>query len=169
MSKVRNDNTVREADDWVKQTWPVAAPELVFLDRDALEEVCRLEARSYPAPWSDSLIRGEFDKTISLRLGIRQSGTLVAYSFNYLVIDELHILHVAVAPERRREGLGKRLLQSILEIGQARGARFATLEVRVSNTVAQELYTSFGFAVTGRRKAYYRNNGEDALVMERLL
>lgn len=167
MRQFGNNNTARSQDLWEE--------ELEFLEKDSLDEICRLESRSYPAPWSDQLIRGEFEKTISLRLGLRTPstadgpGVLVAYSFNYLVADELHILNLAVAPERRRQGLGRRLLQSILDVARTRGAKIATLEVRVSNLLAQDLYTSFGFSISGRRKAYYRNNGEDALVMERML
>jgi ribosomal-protein-alanine N-acetyltransferase len=146
-----------------------AEPEVVVLGREYIDEICRLEARSYPSPWSAALIRGEFEKNVSLRLGLILSGSLLAYSFNYIVVDELHILNVAVAPEWRRRGLGRRLLDVVIRTGTEQGARFATLEVRVSNLVAQQLYESFGFRVTGRRRAYYRNNGEDALVMERTL
>jgi ribosomal-protein-alanine N-acetyltransferase len=146
---------------------PVAAPEIVEIDRSFLEDVCRLEARCYPAPWSAALIRGEFEKSASMRIGVRVLSTLVAYSFNYLVVDELHVLNVAVAPEQRGKGYGSLLLRTVLETGKRRGARYATLEVRESNLVAQELYEKAGFRFTGRRKAYYRNNGEDALVMER--
>lgn len=144
-------------------------PELITLDRELIEEVCRLEARSYPAPWSTTLVRGEFEKPVSMRLGLRLGQDLIAYSFNYVVVDELHILNVAVAPEWRNMGYGRTLLKAVIETGREKGARYATLEVRVSNSVAKQLYEKFDFRVTGRRRAYYRNNGEDALVMERAL
>ena len=142
---------------------------LTFLERESLEEICRLENRCYPAPWSNNLIEGEFDKAVSFRLGIRLNGTIVAYSFNYLVADELHILNVAVAPEWRRHGLGRKLIEAILDSARSQGAQFAILEVRLSNEVARQLYEGAGFRVSGRRASYYRNNGEDALIMERIL
>src|SRR6187402_3547192 len=86
---------------------------IITLGSEYIEEVCRLEARSYPAPWSTPLVRGEFEKNVSLRLGLTRNDELIAYSFNYLVVDELHILNVAVAPERRNNGYGRRLLQSV--------------------------------------------------------
>ncbi len=143
--------------------------ELFFLERDCIEDLCRLESRCYPAPWSSTLIHGEFDKKVSMRLGVRRHGILIAYSFNYLVADELHILNVAVAPEHRGVGYGRGLFAAVLDTARKNGARYAALEVRESNLPAQKLYSNFGFQICGRRRAYYRNNGEDALVMEREL
>ncbi len=139
---------------------------LVLLDRTYSEEICALEQRSYPHPWSPELIQGEFEKDVSLRLGLVNSVGLMAYCFNYLVVDELHILNLAVAPEIRSRGHGRKLLFQVMRHAFRLGARCATLEVRQSNYIAKKLYAGMGFEVVGMRKNYYRDNQENALVME---
>jgi ribosomal-protein-alanine N-acetyltransferase len=86
-----------------------------------------------------------------------------------LVARELHINNVAVRPEFRRRGLAVRLLEAVLRQGQRDGARIAFLEVRAGNTAAQGLYRRCGFQITGRRRRYYRQPVEDALLMSLLL
>ncbi len=144
-------------------------PKLVLLPEERCEEVCRLEPQCYPHPWSSELIRGEFKKEVSFRPALVIDEEIAAYSFNYLVVDELHILNIAVVPEFRGAGLGKLLLASLLRMAIGRGAGYATLEVRQSNLVAQRLYTALGFSLAGMRRHYYRDNGEHALVLEREL
>ena len=80
--------------------------------------------------------------------------------------DELHITNVAVHPEARRHGIARSLLESVFERARAGSARMVLLEVRPSNVEASALYESFGFRVVGRRRGYYYDTGEDALVME---
>ena len=144
---------------------PHAAPEVVFLGRDHIEEVCRLESRSYPSPWSAHLVRGEFEKSVSLRLGLKLGEQLVAYSFNYVVVDELHILNVAVHPDFRNMGLGERLMRDCIAHSAGNGMKYAILEVRVSNTRARNLYEKMGFKTIHTRRKYYSDTGEDAYVM----
>ena len=91
--------------------------------------------------------------------------TLLAFCSFQVVLDELHILDFAVLPERRRQGLGRRLLRRVLELGARRGARVALLEVRSSNQAALGLYRSAGFEVAGVRRGYYSNPSEDALLL----
>jgi ribosomal-protein-alanine N-acetyltransferase len=81
------------------------------------------------------------------------------------LLDEAHICTIAVHPERRREGLGELLLLALLDQGLERGARQATLEVRVSNLAAQGLYQKYGFEIVSVRKRYYSDSGEDAYIM----
>ena len=149
--------------------WAPAGLALISLDLSYLPQVCSLEKRCYSHPWSDTLIAGEFSKNVSLRLGLVQDNYLVGYSFSYLVGDELHILNLAIRPEMQGRGLGRRLLKGLLTSAYDRGVRFATLEVRQSNTAARSLYERVGFVLTGIRKNYYRNNHEDALVHELVL
>jgi len=78
----------------------------------------------------------------------------------------VHITNIAVRPDRRRRGLARNLLGGILEEARQRHLRQVVLEVRPSNTEARTLYESFGFRVVGRRRGYYYDTGEDALVME---
>lgn len=144
-----------------------SVPALVELDLSRCDEVCALEPSCYSHPWSAELIRSEFEKEISYRPALLLDGRVVAYSFNYIVADELHILNLAVAPEARSRGLGSRLLSEILLEGLRRAVECAVLEVRQSNRVAQNLYESFGFKLIGMRRHYYRDNQEHALVLER--
>lgn len=139
--------------------------EFITLDVSWLDAVSELEQRCYPSPWSKKLIYAEFAKPVSFRPAILINGELVAYSFNYIIADELYILNVAVHPDFRGRGLGKLLLRHILEEAYRRKVRQASLEVRVSNMIAQYLYASLGFRFIGTRKRYYRDTGEDALVL----
>ncbi|MGH7278103.1 MAG: GNAT family N-acetyltransferase, partial [Candidatus Rokuibacteriota bacterium] len=77
--------------------------------------------------------------------------------------------NIAVDPARRRHGFGRTLLQGVIEDARRRGLRVVALEVRPSNSEARGLYESFGFQVVGRRRGYYYDTGEDALVMEATL
>jgi ribosomal-protein-alanine N-acetyltransferase len=92
-------------------------------------------------------------------------GPLVGYSVIWVVMDEAELANLAVAPHRRRAGIGRILLESALSDAEAGGARVVYLEVRASNTAALKLYEAHGFLPVGRRSAYYRNPSEDALVL----
>ena len=82
-----------------------------------------------------------------------------------MVLDEAYLLNICVAPERRGEGLGKVLLQGMIKKAAQMGAQSMTLEVRVSNVVALELYKDFGFVIEALRPKYYEDTGEDAYIM----
>lgn len=90
---------------------------------------------------------------------------VVGYGGIWLTVDEAHITTIASAPEVRGKGIGELLLNGLIDLGLEMGARFMTLEVRVSNTVAQNLYLKYGFEARGTRRRYYTDNNEDALVM----
>jgi ribosomal-protein-alanine N-acetyltransferase len=90
---------------------------------------------------------------------------VVAFGGIWLMVDEAHITTFGVHPDHRRRGIGRLLLLSLAEVAIELGSARMTLEVRVSNEPAQALYRSFGFRVSGRRIAYYSDDGEDALVM----
>ena len=92
-------------------------------------------------------------------------GLVIGMAVVWLVVDEAHIATIAVHPEYRGLGIGKQLLAAILEDSWKRGMAAATLEVRVSNQVAQAMYRNFGFEVVGVRQQYYKDNQEDALIM----
>ena len=95
----------------------------------------------------------------------RAAMPLLAYGGFWMIVDEAHISTLAVHPEWRGRGLGELLLVSLIEAALLRGAAEATLEVRVSNEVAQSLYRKHDFVQVGRRKGYYTDNREDALIM----
>ena len=90
---------------------------------------------------------------------------LVAQAFCRVVCDELHILHFAVDSQFRSHGLGRSLLKDVFRLAKSLDVKKAFLEVRASNRSAIALYSKAGFFVTGRRKRYYADNGEDALVL----
>lgn len=132
-----------------------------------------LELRCFPAPWSPETYRNEL---LHNRFGsywvLRpqpDAGTtrppILAYGGYWLLGDEVHIVTIATHPEYRRCGLGEHLLLQIIEQVRSEGAALITLEVRVSNRAAQRLYAKLGFVEVGRRRAYYQDNGEDALLM----
>lgn len=90
---------------------------------------------------------------------------IVGFAGLWLMVDEAHITTIATHPDFRHRGLGELLLTSLFDIAYDIGARQVTLEVRVSNTVAQNLYRKYGFREAGIRRRYYSDNQEDALIM----
>jgi [ribosomal protein S18]-alanine N-acetyltransferase len=90
---------------------------------------------------------------------------IVGYGGLWLSVDEGHITTIAVAPEYRSRGIGELLLNGLIDQGMVLNADMLTLEVRLSNLVAQQLYLKYGFKAAGTRPRYYTDNGEDALIM----
>jgi ribosomal-protein-alanine N-acetyltransferase len=145
-----------------------AEPRVVVtpMRRRHLRGVLRIESQVYPRPWSSALFAGELAMVNSrVYIVARVAGVVVGYSGLMLVADDGHITTVAVDPQRHRQGLASRMLLELTRRGIARNVEQLTLEVRVSNTGAQELYRHFGFAPAGIRRGYYVDNAEDALVM----
>ena len=133
---------------------------------DDLPAIHEIEKQSFTTPWPPHAYRSELESNdlaqyVSAWLG----GRIVAYAGMWLVVDEAHITTFAVDPAWRRRRIGDRLLMALLDLAVARGARDATLEVRVSNLAARRLYEKFGFRPLGIRPRYYTDDGEDALVM----
>jgi ribosomal-protein-alanine N-acetyltransferase len=93
------------------------------------------------------------------------TGVVLGYGGFWLMYDEVHISTLAIRVAGRRRGLGELLLVALLDEAQRLGASRATLEVRVSNVAAQNLYAKYGFEPVGRRKGYYADNREDALIL----
>jgi len=134
-------------------------------DLDAIEGI---ERASYPTPWSRSMFASELAKPSSLSFGaVDETGTLVGYLVLSRYVDAWHVMNVAVAPERRREGIASALLHRLLELTKDDALRGYTLEVRISNLGAIRLYERFGFRRKGIRRGYYTDNREDALIMWR--
>jgi len=90
---------------------------------------------------------------------------IMGFAGFWIMADEVHVTTIATREALRRQGIGELLLQSIMHMANQRAARIVTLEVRVSNTVAQQLYTKYGFNQVGLRRGYYTNNREDAVIM----
>jgi ribosomal-protein-alanine N-acetyltransferase len=134
--------------------------------RRHLRGVLRIEQESNPRPWSLSLFLSELRYTDSRIYLVARSGLdIVGYAGLMLVAGDGHVTNVGVAPEHRRHGIATRLMLVLARRAIAEGGQALTLEVRVSNTAAQELYRRFGFAPAGVRKNYYSDSNEDALIM----
>ncbi|MEN9767461.1 MAG: ribosomal-protein-alanine acetyltransferase [Cyanobacteriota bacterium] len=122
-----------------------------------------LDQRALAGLWTHEQWHSELNDPRRLVVGLVQGEDLRAVACGWLVVDELHITAVAVDPDHRRKGLGKRALEGLLEEARSQGAAHATLEVAQGNQAARRLYEGCGFATAGIRRAYYRN-GDDALI-----
>lgn len=131
-----------------------------------LPAVAALEKRCFPAdPWSENLFRFALDSPNStILLAEGADGTLLGYAVLYTVLDEGNLDNIAVAPEFRRQGVADALLSTLTGFAREHLARLF-LEVRASNAPALTLYRKYGFAEVGRRKNYYKNPREDAILM----
>jgi len=134
---------------------------------DDLDEVVSIERASFGMPWSRGAFLYEIEQNRVARCWVLRDGdAVVAYLCLWEIGEELHVTNIAVDPRLRRRGLARQLLTAILDDGRSRQLRSVTLEVRPTNEEARTLYESFGFKVVGRRKGYYYDTGEDALIME---
>jgi [ribosomal protein S18]-alanine N-acetyltransferase len=128
-----------------------------------LPAVISIERRSFPAPWSLAMFVLELSKPSGICLAAIEAGQLLGYLVCSRYDRVWHLMNVAVAPERRRRGVARRLISRLIEEGG--GKLPFTLEVRVSNGEAIAMYESLGFRSAGVRPRYYQDNGEDALIM----
>ncbi len=134
---------------------------------DDVARISQIERASFSDPWSPRSF-GELlahDGVFFRVLADAASDEPVGYVVAWFVVDEAEIANVAIAPERRGQGLGRRLLDETLNAARLAGVTDAFLEVRTSNTAARRLYASRGFVEVGRRRGYYTRPPEDALVM----
>jgi ribosomal-protein-alanine N-acetyltransferase len=134
-----------------------------------LPQVLSIEGRSFPNPWPETTFRGEIQNvglSHPMVAAIRPDGEIVGYILYWLVADEMQINNVAVHPDRRRRGLGERMLRAAMDDAKDRGAVFAVLEVRQSNRAARILYEKkLGFGFLAVREDYYTGPTEDAIVL----
>ena len=137
-----------------------------ILTIDDLDDIVMIDQASFTNPWSREAFINELTMNpYALYIGLEVDGELVGYGGVWIIVDEAHITNIAVHPGYRGQKLGEKLLMKLMETILVKGARKATLEVRVSNIIAQNLYRKFGFVPGGIRKGYYSDNHEDALVM----
>ncbi len=134
------------------------------LDRRCLGGLWHLDGyqREIDSPNSDLLVLQRLEASDT-----RHSPSLLAIGCSWAILEEAHITLLAVELDYQRQGLGQALLCCLLKAAHDRGLERATLEVRVSNQAAIALYEKFGFQTAGRRKRYYAETGEDALVLWR--
>jgi len=133
---------------------------------DDLDQIAALEIACFPTPWPKYALQREITQNDCARyLVIEKDGVIVAYGGMWFIIDEAHITNFATHPGYRRLGLATQLMKNMIKLAVASGIQHMTLEVRVSNSIAQALYKKMGFSVQGLRKRYYSNNNEDAYIM----
>ena len=135
-----------------------------------LEPILAIEKKSFKWPWGRLSFEGELRSNNSCNFVAKSTekpteGQVIAYAFWRLVVDEMHILKVAVTPAWRGQGVATRLLERCFAWSVEQGAVSAHLEVRPSNVAAVELYRNLGFEVVGRRPKYYTDTREDAMLM----
>ncbi|HET9720532.1 MAG TPA: ribosomal protein S18-alanine N-acetyltransferase [Solirubrobacteraceae bacterium] len=130
-----------------------------------LPRVMAIERRAFPTPWSLSMFVLELSKPSGICLAATQGPALVGYLICARYAEAYHLMNVAVDPDRRRQGIGRALIDELLERTGPEAS--ITLEVRVSNAGAIALYESYGFRGVGTRRRYYADTGEDAIIMWR--
>ena len=137
------------------------------LGLDDVTAIEAIEQTEMQAPWSRMMFVSEIVKSTSICLGAFVDNVLVGYVIVSRYVDAWHVMNLVVRPEHRREGIATRLLASLFELAGDDDRRGFTLEVRVSNAAAIQLYETIGFESQGIRRGYYTDNREDALIMWR--
>jgi len=132
---------------------------------DDAEAVAALEAQCFAMPWSREDFWREMRNELAEYVVGELDGQVIAYAGAWVSFDQAEVMHVAVASELRGQGVGTMVFGALIDAVKRRGAKSVTLEVRPSNVAAIKLYESFGLHSVGRRKGYYIDNGEDALIM----
>jgi len=130
-----------------------------------LDDLAAIEQASFSVPWTRGMLEEEYFNSLARYRVLEYRGTIAGYIGMWRIMDEGHITNLAVRPEFRRRGFARMLLKDLVDYARENGIGSLTLEVRVSNLPAISLYESLGFTVEGRRKNYYADNGEDALIM----
>jgi ribosomal-protein-alanine N-acetyltransferase len=144
----------------------VNAFEIVPAGRQHIDDIVIIENLSFKIPWSrQSILEEIVQNEAAIYFCAVTGGKAVGYAGMWQVCDEGHITNIAVHPEFRSTGIGSMLMEALLGTAEERGITALTLEVRKTNYVAQTLYTKYGFAPGGSRKAYYADNNEDAIIM----
>jgi ribosomal-protein-alanine N-acetyltransferase len=141
--------------------------ELRTLELSDLDAIETIERSAYRTPWSRSMFASELAKPRSMSIAALDDGQLVGYLVISRYVDAWHVMNVAVAPSHRRQGIATAMLERLFESTRRDTGRGYTLEVRVSNRDAIRLYERLGFEIRGKRRGYYTDDREDALIMWR--
>jgi len=135
------------------------------LQENHIAPILGIESQTNSAPWSERSFRNELDHKHGIFLTAIMGGEVVGYGGIWLVIDEAHVTTIAVVPAHQRQGIARQLMTELLVRARKAGMKCSTLEARAGNEAAISLYEKLGFSITGRRKGYYPDNKEDAVVM----
>ena len=138
-----------------------------WINKEDLEAVAELERLCFSVPWSFSVLEQGFSNGLDRYLVVEEDGKVAGYANFKILAGEGDIERVAVHPQMRRRGFGRKLMEKMVEYAKSQGVADMTLDVRVNNEKALNLYKSCGFAEEGRRKDYYREPTEDAIILWR--
>ena len=140
---------------------------IVKMNESHVAQVAELEKICFSDPWSENSVASELNNKLALWLVAQEGERVAGYIGSQTVMGESDMMNVAVHPDFRRCGIAETLVLSLVEELQKRSSRCLTLEVRASNGPAICLYEKLGFHQVGRRKNYYRNPREDALILRK--
>lgn len=143
-------------------------PRLAMMRREDMAQVMAVERASYSAGWPATAFERELTQNAMARYLVLRGpddDQVLGFAGLWLMVDEAHVVTVAVLPEERRNGFGRTLVHGLLEVSRRHEMAMATLEVRASNEAARALYREYGFYEVGERKRYYSDNREDAIIM----
>ena len=130
-----------------------------------LDDLARLERLCFSRPWSRQALKEELTNPAACFLVGEEAGEVLGYAGMHCAAGECYVDNVAVFPEARRQGVGRKLMEALLQAAAARGGEFLSLEVRPSNLEALALYRGLGFREVGRRRRFYDDPVEDGLLL----
>lgn len=141
-----------------------------YMTEDDIDGVLAVERESFSTPWTQKLFLDEVKNPRTVYfVDVTESGEIAGYGGMWHVIDEGQITNIAVGKSYRGLGVGSKLLEGLINWSKDNGIRVIELEVRAGNTAALGLYKKYGFNAVGRRKDYYKNPTEDAILMDLLV
>ena len=138
---------------------------IVPMEERHLDDLARLERLCFSRPWSRQALKEELTNPAACFLVWEEAGKVLGYAGMHCAAGECYVDNVAVFPEARRQGVGRKLMEALLQAAAARGGEFLSLEVRPSNLEALALYRGLGFREVGRRRRFYDDPVEDGLLL----
>lgn len=148
------------------QAKPSEAPAFRLMTLDDIPDVLAIEHEAFTLPWTEEAFRNELTNNHFARyMVMEKDGKPIGYAGMWTIVDEAHVTNIALLEAYRGQKLGQRMLTELMKTAAYVGMQRMTLEVRVSNHVARNLYEKNGFEAAGIRKGYYSDNQEDALIM----
>lgn len=135
------------------------------MDASHIDEVLHISQHSFPVSWSIESFKKELKNPLAKYMVAILNDKVIGFAGLWTILDEGHITNIAIDSAYRGNGYSKILLSTLLKNTESLCSEGVTLEVRISNVVAQKLYTSLGFSSEGVRKGYYEDNKEDAIIM----
>lgn len=138
---------------------------IIPMDESCLDDILDISKLSFAIPWTKSSFENELRNSFATYVVAKVGEKVIGYGGMWIIIDEGHITNIAVHPNYRGQGIGNAILNSMINICNEKRVKAMTLEVRVSNIAAQNLYKKYGFIEEGIRHKYYEDNKEDAIIM----